>query len=50
MKQALNDAVAKKIGYCYVTDGQGANPWGRLPSYWDAEVAAIQKLNAANAP
>ncbi|HZY84319.1 MAG TPA: spherulation-specific family 4 protein [Gemmataceae bacterium] len=50
MKQALNDAVAKKIGYCYVTDGRGDNPWGRLPRYWDDEVAAVRQLNAANAP
>jgi hypothetical protein len=43
MKQAIQSAVEKKIGYCYVTDAEGANPWSRLPKYWDEEVAAAMR-------
>jgi hypothetical protein len=43
MKQAIQSAVEKKIGYCYVTDAEGANPWSRLPKYWDEEVAAANR-------
>ena len=28
----------------YGTDATGANPWDRLPSYWDEEVAAVANL------
>jgi hypothetical protein len=45
MQQALREMKAAHIGYCYVTDGKGENPWGRLPSYWDQEVKAVQQMN-----
>jgi hypothetical protein len=31
------------------TDDSGSNPWDRLPSYWETEVALIEKLNRAAA-
>jgi hypothetical protein len=37
--------TAKKlIGFVYVTDAAGANPWDRLPSYWADEIEAIREL------
>jgi hypothetical protein len=46
MKQLVRELVAKGVGYCYITDGQGPNPWGRLPSYWQDEVEAVRQVNA----
>jgi hypothetical protein len=34
------------VGYCYITDGKEPNPWIRLPRYWEAEVEAVQQVNA----
>ena len=34
-----------KIGYVFITDDVGPNPYDRLPSYWDAEVEAVRRLN-----
>jgi Spherulation-specific family 4 len=49
MQQAIDLAVARHIAYVYVTDdrpdAEDANPWNRLPTYWDAEVSYIQTLN-----
>jgi hypothetical protein len=44
MRAAVREAV-KKAGYVYVTDGEGANPWDRLPSYWAEEEALVRKIN-----
>jgi hypothetical protein len=38
-------AQARNAAYIYVTDDAGNNPWDRLPSYWEAEVALIEQLN-----
>jgi hypothetical protein len=46
MEKTLLDVRDKKIGYCFVTDGEAPNPWGRLPAYWDAEVQAVIRVNA----
>src|SRR5262249_42620107 len=46
MKQYLSDMVAKRMGYCYITDGKEPNPWNRLPGYWETEVQVVQKINA----
>ena len=43
MREVIKDAVFKKIGYIYVTDGTPPNQWGKLPSYWEDEVAAISR-------
>ena len=45
MKRSLREMLRKRAGYVYVTDDSGANPWDRLPSYWDEEVAAISAEN-----
>lgn len=49
----LRDLVAlaakRKVGYLYVTDAAGDNPWDRLPKYWDEEVAAIEAVNPGKA-
>jgi hypothetical protein len=44
-KACLKFAQDKKFGYVYVTDAEGANPWDRLPKYWDEEVAAVRDAN-----
>lgn len=30
----------RHVGYTYITDGSGGNPYSSLPSYWKAEVTA----------
>jgi hypothetical protein len=46
MQHYIRWMVAKRVGHGYITDGEGENPWGRLPSYWDAEVEAVKQVNA----
>ena len=46
MQKLITAAAERKLGYCYVTDAGGNNPWNRLPKYWEEEVKAVQKLNA----
>lgn len=50
MKVYVGDAAGKGIGYLYVTDGSGENPWADLPSYWDAEVEAVHRVNQRQVP
>lgn len=45
MQQAIRDAAAKQVGYLYVTDAEGRNPWNRLPTYWKEEVEAAREAN-----
>ncbi len=46
MRQVLDETVAKRIGYVYVSDApSGGNPWGKLPDYWDDEVEAVRHAN-----
>jgi hypothetical protein len=45
MRKLVLEIRDKRMGYCYITDANEPNPWNRLPSYWDAEVEAIQELN-----
>jgi hypothetical protein len=51
IKNTLDRAVAHKFGYIYITndsvDTANNNPWDTLPSYWQAQVDYIQKLNMA---
>ena len=37
--------MRKRAGCIYITDDTGANPWDRLPSYWEEEVAAVAAEN-----
>lgn len=48
MQRYLQAAAKERFGYVYITDGRGANPYDHLPLYWDAEVAAVHKMNAAS--
>ena len=48
MKSYIDLAVARNIGYIYITDdspdSDDSNPWNSLPSYWQEEVEYIQAL------
>jgi hypothetical protein len=44
MRKIVEEA-AKKVGYLYVTDGDGEGRWNKLPAYWDDEVAAVREVN-----
>ena len=45
MKQAVRRALQSRVGYIYITDDTGPNPYDRLPSYWGAEVEAVRIAN-----
>jgi hypothetical protein len=47
MRQRLKKSVADGIGWVYITDDTGSNPWDRLPTYWEAEVDAVRAINDA---
>jgi hypothetical protein len=47
MQGVIRGAVEKRIGTVYVTDAEGANPWDRLPAYWDDEVKLFHEINTA---
>jgi hypothetical protein len=50
MRKHVEAAAEKGVGCLYVTDAAGANPWDRLPAYWDEEVAAVRKVNGRKTP
>jgi serine/threonine protein kinase len=50
MKSQIRQIAEGNVGYGYVTNGKGANPWERLPPYWEAEAAAVRRLNERKAP
>lgn len=41
MREALARAASGPCEIVFVTDGAGPNPWYRLPSYWERELALI---------
>ena len=43
MREHVKSAAEKGIGYFYVTDDSGNNPWDRLPTYWELEVAELKR-------
>jgi serine/threonine protein kinase len=45
MKQVVQEMRANNIGYCFITDAEEHNPWGRLPRYWEAELEAVRQAN-----
>jgi hypothetical protein len=47
MMTSLRRAARLKVGYVFITDDVGPNPYDRLPSYWDAEVDAVRRMNQA---
>jgi hypothetical protein len=46
MQACVKEAIEKKVGNVFVTDGELPNPWDHLPKYWEAEVAAVREANA----
>lgn len=50
MIRSINRAAQLKIGYVFVTDDVLPNPYDRLPSYWDAEVEAVRRINQSTLP
>lgn len=45
MKRALRRAMQLRVGYVFITDDVGPNPYDRLPTYWEAEVEAVRQAN-----
>ena len=48
MRQYVDLAVQRNVGYIYVTNDKGANPWDSIPTYWTNlvnYVAAYRNLN-----
>jgi len=45
MRANVQEALRKRVGYHYVTDRTGANPWDGLPGYWELEVAELRRVN-----
>lgn len=43
MRRNVQLAASKGVGFLYVTDDSGNNPWDRLPTYWELEVAELQR-------
>ena len=50
MTNYVNLAAARNVGWIYVTDDGGANPWDTLPTYWTNEVNHIRSLNLSQPP
>ena len=49
MKSHIDRAIARNIGYIYITDdsptGSDGDPWNSLPSYWQKQVDYISSLS-----
>jgi hypothetical protein len=45
MRRSVNRAAELKIGNLFITDDVVPNPYDCLPSYWDAEVEAVRRVN-----
>lgn len=45
MRSDIDLAVARHIGYVYVTDDIMDNPYNLLPTYWQDEISYIKLLN-----
>ncbi len=45
MLKILRQAQDRRVGWIYITDDKGNNPWDQLPSYWEDEVKELMKLN-----
>jgi len=50
MHQTLRHAITHRVGWVYITDDNGTNPYDRLPTYWDQEVQALQEVNRRQSP
>jgi Spherulation-specific family 4/PEP-CTERM motif len=47
VQAAVNLAGSRNVGYFYATDDRLPNPYDVLPSYWNAQVAAVRQYNAS---
>jgi Spherulation-specific family 4 len=45
MRRSVSRAAELKIGNLFITDDVVPNPYDCLPSYWDAEVEAVRRVN-----
>ena len=45
MRSYVNLARARNVGYVYITNDGGANPWDTLPTYWAAFVDYVAQGN-----
>jgi hypothetical protein len=45
MRRSVSRAADLKIGNLFITDDVVPNPYDCLPSYWDAEVEAVRRVN-----
>ena len=49
MKKYIDMAIARNIGYIYITDdspsGDNGDPWNSLPTYWQEEVDYVRSKN-----
>ncbi|NOY41211.1 MAG: hypothetical protein GXP26_05160 [Planctomycetes bacterium] len=50
MQNQLVEAIGNNAGAIYITDDAFPNPWDTLPSYWQAQIDAIEQLNASILP
>ena len=50
MLATLEQSIAQRAGYVYITSDTLPNPWEFLPPYWTAEVARIRDACVAAAP
>ncbi len=48
MLAGLDQGVAQNAGWHYITDDVLGNPWDRLPTYWDQQVARVAEINDGN--
>jgi hypothetical protein len=44
-RAAIQQVIVQGFGLIYATEDGLPNPWGRLPSYWNDEVEAVQRVN-----
>lgn len=47
MRDVLRGAARQRAGVVLVTDAGMPNPWGRLPAYWDDELAVVSRTFTA---
>ena len=45
MPKHLRQAQDRRLGWIYITDDRGSNPWDQLPSYWEDELKELRKVN-----
>jgi hypothetical protein len=43
MTKAITQAKTQNVGWVYITDNTGQNPFADLPSYWDTEINATKQ-------